>query len=43
MSLKTIWIDFLFNIATGTKKARTLLTPVGIVIFGLFMISYSET
>lgn len=40
MSLKTIWIDFLFNCATGTKKVRTLLTPVGVVIFGLFMITF---
>jgi len=40
MSLRAIWIDFLFNCATGTKKVRTLLTPVGVVIFGLFMISF---
>jgi protein-S-isoprenylcysteine O-methyltransferase Ste14 len=40
MGLKTIWIDFLFNTATGTKKVRTLLTPIGVVIFGLFVITF---
>jgi protein-S-isoprenylcysteine O-methyltransferase Ste14 len=30
------WINLLHRAATGTKKTRTLLTPIGIVIFGVF-------
>ena len=36
MSLPERWIDLLYRTATGTRKARTLLTPVGVVVFGLF-------
>jgi protein-S-isoprenylcysteine O-methyltransferase Ste14 len=36
MTIKTRWIEFLYKLATGTKRARTLLTPVGAVIFGIF-------
>lgn len=36
MSIKTRWIEFLYKVATGTKRGRTLLTPVGAIIFGLF-------
>jgi protein-S-isoprenylcysteine O-methyltransferase Ste14 len=31
------WIDLLHRSATGSKKIRTLLTPVGIFVFGLFV------
>lgn len=34
MSLRDRWIALLYRTATGTKKARTLLTPVGVAIFG---------
>jgi len=37
MSLKIRWITFLYNISTGTKKVRNLLTPVGVIIFGAFI------
>ena len=37
MGLKSKWIDFLYNAATTTKKSRTLLTPVGAIIFGFFI------
>ena len=37
MNLKTVWIDLLYKSATSTRKIRTLLTPVGAVIFGLFI------
>ena len=30
------WINFLHRVATGTKKTRTLLTPIGVMIFGVF-------
>jgi protein-S-isoprenylcysteine O-methyltransferase Ste14 len=36
MTIKARWIEFFYKLATGTKRARTLLTPVGAVVFGLF-------
>ena len=36
MALRKHWINFLHKAATGTKKTRTLLTPIGLTIFGLF-------
>ena len=30
------WIDLLYRTATGTRKTRALLTPIGLTIFGLF-------
>ena len=30
------WINILHRVATGTKKTRTLLTPIGLVVFGVF-------
>ena len=37
MCLKTKWINFLYRVATGSKKIRTLLTPVGATFFALFI------
>ena len=36
MGFKTRWIDFLYKVATGSRKFRNLLTPVGAIFFGLF-------
>jgi protein-S-isoprenylcysteine O-methyltransferase Ste14 len=36
MNIKAKWVDFLNKLATGTKRTRTLLTPVGTIIFGVF-------
>jgi len=36
MIIKARWIESLYKLATGTKRGRTLLTPVGAVIFGFF-------
>ena len=36
MNIRESWIDLLHRAATGTKKTRTLLTPIGVVIFGAF-------
>ncbi|HSN53453.1 MAG TPA: hypothetical protein VLT32_02220, partial [Candidatus Sulfomarinibacteraceae bacterium] len=36
MSIKGRWIDLIHRAATGTKRTRTLLTPVGILVFGAF-------
>ena len=37
MRLKTKWIEFLYNSATGTRRIRTLLTPIGVIVFVLFL------
>ncbi len=36
MGIRDRWISFLHRAATGTTKTRTLLTPIGVVIFGVF-------
>lgn len=36
MSIRERWINLLHTAATGTRKTRTLLTPVGLLIFGTF-------
>ena len=36
MSIREHWAGLLYRVATGTKTTRTLLTPIGVVIFGLF-------
>ena len=36
MSIRDRWINLLHRAATGTRKTRTLLTPIGIIIFGAF-------
>ena len=36
MAFRNRWINLLHRAATGTKKTRTLLTPVGVIIFGAF-------
>ena len=36
MNIRERWVRLLYRAATGTKKTRTLLTPIGAVIFGLF-------
>lgn len=37
INFKKKWINFLYNISTGTKKMRNLLTPAGMAIFGAFI------
>ena len=36
MSFKTRWVDFLYKVATGSKKVRNLFTPIGATFYGLF-------
>jgi protein-S-isoprenylcysteine O-methyltransferase Ste14 len=36
LGFRKSWINLLHRAATGTKKTRTLLTPVGVMIFGAF-------
>ena len=35
--LRTKWIDILYKVATGSKKIRNLLTPVGAIFFAFFI------
>ena len=36
MKIRQSWINLLHSAANGTKRTRTLLTPVGVLIFGVF-------
>ena len=36
MKIREHWINLLHRAATGSKKTRTLLTPIGVTIFGAF-------
>jgi len=40
MGIRDRWISLLYRAATGTKKTRTLLTPIGVVIFGVFTVLF---
>jgi protein-S-isoprenylcysteine O-methyltransferase Ste14 len=36
MTIRAHWIDLVHRAATGTRRTRTLLTPVGVALFGTF-------
>jgi protein-S-isoprenylcysteine O-methyltransferase Ste14 len=36
MGIRDGWISLLHRAATGSKKTRTLLTPIGVLVFGVF-------
>lgn len=36
MRFRDRWINFLHRVATGTRKTRSLLTPIGVAVFGVF-------
>jgi len=36
MRFRDRWINFLHSVATGTRKTRSLLTPIGVTVFGVF-------
>ena len=36
MTFRESWINLLHKAATGTRRTRTILTPVGALIFGVF-------
>ena len=40
MKLKTKWIDFLYKVATGSKKARNIFTPIGATFYGVFTVLF---
>lgn len=37
MSLKTKWIETIYNLATGSRKIRNVFTPIGALIYGLLI------
>ena len=37
MTLKTKWIDILYNVATGSRRVRNFFTPIGATFFGLLI------
>ena len=43
MSIKTGWIEILYNVATGSRKVRSFFTPVGAAFFGLLIFSFVVT
>jgi protein-S-isoprenylcysteine O-methyltransferase Ste14 len=40
MSLREHWVSLLYRAATGTRKTRTLLTPIGLTIFAAFTAAF---
>ena len=40
MTVKTRWIEILYNVATGSRKIRNFFTPVGALFYGLLIISF---
>ena len=37
MTLKTKWIDILYNVATGSRRVRNFFTPIGAIFYGLLI------
>jgi protein-S-isoprenylcysteine O-methyltransferase Ste14 len=37
MSLKTVWIDTLYKVATGSRNVRNFFTPIGAIVYGLLI------
>ena len=40
MSLKTVWIDTLYKVATGSRNVRSFFTPIGAIIYGLLILGF---
>ncbi len=40
MTLKTKWIEFLYTIATGSRKIRNFFTPIGAFFYALLIFSF---
>ena len=40
MSLKTVWIDTLYKVATGSRKVRNFYTPIGAIVYGLLILVF---
>ena len=40
MTLKTKWIEILYNVATGSRKIRNFFTPIGACFYALLTFSF---
>ncbi len=40
MTLKTKWIEIIYNVATGSKKIRNFFTPVGAFFYAMLIFSF---
>ena len=40
MEFRKHWVNLLHREATGTKKTRIVLTPIGVTIFGAFTVLF---
>jgi len=40
MTLKSKWIEFLYRVATGSKKLRNFFTPIGAIFYALLIFSF---
>lgn len=40
MKIRERVVDVMYRAATGTKKTRNLLTPIGVLIFGIFTVLF---
>ncbi|MFC2161806.1 methyltransferase family protein [Acidobacteriota bacterium] len=40
MTIKTRWIEFIYSLATGSRKIRNFFTPVGALFYGLLIFSF---
>jgi len=40
MSLKTIWIDTLYKVATSSRNVRKFFTPIGAIFYGLLIFAF---
>jgi protein-S-isoprenylcysteine O-methyltransferase Ste14 len=40
MTIKSKWIEFLYRVATGSRKIRNFFTPIGAFFYGLLIFSF---
>lgn len=40
MTIKSKWIEFLYRVATGSRKIRNFFTPIGALFYGLLIFSF---
>ena len=40
MTIKTKWIDILYNVATGSSRVRNFFTPIGAIFFGILLLGF---
>jgi protein-S-isoprenylcysteine O-methyltransferase Ste14 len=40
MTIKSKWVEFLYRVATGSRKIRNFFTPIGAFFYGLLIFSF---